>query len=103
MVGMNNCLQNMIRKLLPFLLREVEVPGANEVRIEAGEAVPGRTDGHVGEVNLSDRESLYGGGDRTAGPTREGLVDQEPGYSEASQDNEHPEQPEESSGGGNVG
>ena len=52
-------------------LVEGKVPGSEEVRVEAGEAVPGRTDGHVGEVNLSDGESLYGGGDGTAGPAGE--------------------------------
>ena len=62
---------NKIRKFLPFLLREVDVPGPDEVGVEAGEAVPGRTDGHVGEVNLSDGPGLYGGGDGTVSPAGE--------------------------------
>ena len=58
-------------KFLPFSLTERDVPGPEEVRVEAGETVPGRTDGHVGEVQVRDGESLDGGGDRTAGPAGE--------------------------------
>ena len=56
------------------------------VRVETGEAVPGRTDSQIGEVNLGDGPSLDGGGDGAGGPAREGLMDQEPSYSEASHD-----------------
>ena len=64
----------------------------NEVRDEAGETVPGRTDGHVWEVDLSDWESLDGGGDWTVRPAREGLLDQDKGPSEASDDYTDPEE-----------
>ena len=52
-------------------LVEVDVPGPDEVGVEAGEAVPGRTDGHVGEVDLRDGQGLYGGGDWTVRPAGE--------------------------------
>ena len=89
--------------MFPYLGVEGDVPGPDEVRDQAGEAVPGRTDRHVGEVNIRDGQSLYGGGDRTDRPAREGLLDQDCSSTEASQDNEHPEQSEETSGGGDVG
>ena len=73
-------------------LVEGNVPGSEEVRVEAGETVPGRTDGHVGEVNLSDGPGLYGGGDWTVCPAREGLLDQDYSSSEASDDDTDPEQ-----------
>ena len=58
---------------------------------ESGEHVPGRTDGHVGELQFRDGQSLYGGGDGTDCPAREGLVDQDPSPSEASDDDTEPE------------
>ena len=67
-------------------LVKAHVPGPDEVRVEAGEAVPGRTDRHIGEVNLSDRQGLDGGGDGTVGPAREGLVDDHPSSDEARND-----------------
>ena len=60
-------------------LVEGYVPWDDEVRVEAGETVPGRTDGHVGEVDVRDGESLDGGGDGAAGPAGEGLLDQDGG------------------------
>ena len=68
-----------------------DVPGSDEVRVEAGEAVPGRTDGHVGEVNLSDGPGLYGGGYWTVCPAGEGLLDQDCRHSEARDDDTQPE------------
>ena len=90
-------MRNVVRKFLPYLLIKVDVPGGDEVRDEAGEAVPGRTDRHVGEVNLSDGQSLYGGGDGAVCPAREGLLDENPGHSEASDDDPDPEQSDQSS------
>ena len=84
-------------------LVERDIPGHDEVRVEAGETVPGRTDSNIWEVQVSDGAGLDGGGDWTVGPDSEGLVDQKSGYSEATEDNEHPEQFDESSGGRNVG
>ena len=52
--------RNKVSKFLPFLSIEGHVPGHHEVGVEAGEAVPGRTDGHVGEHEVSDGESLCG-------------------------------------------
>ena len=100
------CLQysvrNKVRQLLPFLLIKVDVPGHDEVRVEAGEGVPGRTDGHVGEVQLSDGESLYGGGDWADCPAREGLVDQHSSSCEARDDHTDPEESDETSAGGQI-
>ena len=59
---------------------------------ESGEHVPGRTDGHVGEIHLRDGQRLDGGGDGTDCPAREGLVDQDCGYSEAGDDDRDPEE-----------
>ena len=87
-------IRNVVREFLSFLLIEGDVPGPDEVRVEAGETVPGRTDRHIGEVNLSDGPGLDGGGDGTGGPAREGLLDQDRGNTEASQDNSEPEDPD---------
>ena len=95
-------MRNVVRKFLPNLLIKVDVPGPHEVRDEAGEAVPGRTDRHVGEVDLSDGKSLYGGGDGTAGPAREGLMDQDPSSSEASDDDTDPGESDQSFFSSNV-
>ena len=76
---------------MTVVLVEVDVSGPDEVRVEACETVPGRTDCHVGEVNLRDGPGLYGGGDGTVGPAREGLVDHDSGPSEASDDDTQPE------------
>ena len=38
--------------LMKVSLVEGKVPGSKEVRVEAGETVPGRTDGQVGEVQV---------------------------------------------------
>ena len=83
-------------------LVEGNVPGSDEVRVEAGETVPGRTDGQVGEVNLSDGPGLYGGGDGTVSPAGEWLVDQDPGTSEARDDDSEPEQSDKTSGCRNI-
>ena len=80
-----------VRQLNPFLSIESPVPRHHEVGVEAGEGVPGRTDGHVGEVQVRDGESLYGGGDRTVSPAREGLLDQHSGSDEAGDDDTQPE------------
>ena len=85
-----------------FIIIERLVPGPDQVGEEAGEAVPGRTDGHVGEVQVRDGESLYGGGDRTGGPAGEGLLDQDSGSNESSDDDREPEESDETSGGGDV-
>ena len=89
-------------KFLPFSLTERDVPGPEDVRVEAGETVPGRTDGHVGEVQVRDGESLDGGGDRTAGPAGEGLLDQGSSSSEASDDDTDPGESDESFFSSNV-
>ena len=89
---------SIVREFLPFLLIKVDVPGGDEVRDEAGEAVPGRTDRHVGEVDLSDGPGLYGRGDGAAGPAGEGLVDQAPNNCEARDDDTEPEQSDEAPG-----
>ena len=85
-------IRNVVREFLSFLLIKGDVPGPDEVRDEAGETVPGRTDRHIGEVNLSDGQGLDGGGDGTFGPAREGLLDQDKGTSEASDDDTQPEE-----------
>ena len=95
-------MRNVVRKFLPNLLIKVDVPGPDEVRDEAGEAVPGRTDRHVGEVDLSDGPGLYGGGDGATGPAGEGLVDQAPNNCEARDDDTEPEQSDEASGRRNI-
>ena len=101
-VGLEDGKGPNICSFLPCLLIKVDVPGHDEVRVEAGEGVPGRTDGHVGEVQVRDGESLYGGGDRTVSPAREGLLDQHSGSSEASDDDEEPENSDRMSGSGDV-
>ena len=78
-------------KFCPCSLTKRHVSGPQEVRDEAGETVLGRTDSHVGEVQVRDGEGLDGGGDGTAGPAREGLMDQDPSSSEASDDDTEPE------------
>ena len=85
-ICIKNNIGNRVRQLQSLLVIKADVPGPDEVRDEAGEAVPGRTDGHVGEVNLGDGPGLDGGGDGTVGPAREGLVDHDSGPSEASND-----------------
>ena len=90
-------ISNNIGKFLSFILTKGDVPGPDEVRDEAGETVPGRTDGHIGEVNLSDGPGLDGGGDWTVGPARKGLLDQDKGSRKASDDNKDPEQSDKSS------
>ena len=89
--------RNEVRKFLSSLHVEVDVSGPENIRDEAGETVPGRTDGHVGEVNLSDGPGLYGGGDGTVCPAREGLLDHDCGSSEASDDDTDPEQSDQPS------
>ena len=89
-------------EFLPCLLIQGDVSGLDQVGDEAGEAVPGRTDGHVGEVQLRDGEGLYSGGDWTGGPAGEGLLDQDPRSSEAKYDDTNPEQSEEASVGRDV-
>ena len=93
-------ISNNIGKFLSVILTEGDVPGPDEVRDEAGEAVPGRTDRHVGEVDLSDsdRPGLDGGGDGATGPAGEGLVDQAPNNCEARDDDTEPEQSDEAPG-----
>ena len=88
--------------MLSYLLSDGDVPGSDEVRVEAGETVPWRTDGHVGEVNLSDGPGLNGGGDRIAGPAGEGLLDQDPNNCEARDDHKDPEKSNKASGCRNI-
>ena len=90
-------IRNVVREFLSFLLIKGDVPGADEVRDEADETVPRRTDRHIWEVNLSDGQGLDGGGDGTVGPAREGLLDQDEGSSEASDDDTDPEQSDQPS------
>ena len=52
-------------------LVERDVPGHDEVRVEAGETVPRRTDCYVREGKLGYGQRLDGGGDWTAGPAGE--------------------------------
>ena len=85
-------IRNVVREFLSFLLIKGDVPGADEVRDEADETVPRRTDRHIWEVNLSDGQGLDGGGDGTVGPAREGLVDHDSGPSEASDNDTKPEE-----------
>ena len=59
---------NTVGQFLSLLLIKDHLPGHDEVRDEAGETVPGRTDSHVGEVDVSDGHGLDGGGDWTDGP-----------------------------------
>ena len=83
---------NTIRKLQSFFLFKVDVPGHDDVRVEAGETVLRRTDSNVGELQFRDWQSLYGGGDWTVRPAREGLMDQDKRSSKASDDDTDPEQ-----------
>ena len=73
-------------------LVERDVPGHDEVRVEAGETVLRRTDSNVGELQFRDWQSLYGGGYWTIRPAREGLMDQDKRSSKASDDDTDPEQ-----------
>ena len=93
---------NTVGQFLSLLLIKDHLPGHDEVRDEAGETVLGRTDGHVGEVNVSDGEGLDGGGDRTDCPAREGLLDHHQGSGEASDDDTDPEQSRNTSISRNV-
>ena len=63
-----------------------------EVRREAGEGVPGWTNCDPGEDHLGDGQRLRGGGDWTGRPVVQGLLDQEPGHSEARDDDTQPEE-----------
>ena len=63
---------------------------------------PGGTDGHTGEVQLRDGESLYGGGDWTDCPAGEGLVDDDNGSCEAGDDDTQPEESKETSATSDV-
>ena len=73
----------------------VHVCYSETLELEVGEledkTVPGRTDRHIWEVNLSDGQGLDGGGDGTVCPAREGLVDHDSGPSEASDNDTKPE------------
>ena len=91
-----------VRQLNPFLSIESPVPRHHEVGVEACKTVPRGTDGHVGEVQVRDGQSLYGGGDRTVSPAGEGLLDDDSGSSEASDDDEEPENSDWRSGSGDV-
>ena len=83
-------------------LVEAHVPGSDEVRVEAGETVPGRTNCNIGEVNFPDGPRLNSCGDGTAGPAREGLVDQNPNKCETRDDDEDPEESDYVSGCGYI-
>ena len=94
---------NTARQFLSLLIIKDHLPGHDEIRNEAGETIPGRTDSHVGEVNVSDGEGLDGRGDGTVGPAREGLLDQDCGSSEASDDDTDPEQSDQPSAASYIG
>ena len=66
-------IRDVRNKFLPFILVKRHVPDHGQDWVEAGEAVPRGTDGHGGEVQLRDGESLDSGGDWTDGPAGEGL------------------------------
>ena len=76
---------------LPGLIVCLHILHRHEVVVEVGETLPGGTNSHQREGGVSDGQSLYGGGDGTAGPARERLVDQDPSSSEASDDDKEPE------------
>ena len=82
---------------------KVDVPGHDQVRVEAGETVLGRTDSNVGEFKFRDWQGLYRGGYWTVRPARERLVNQDCSSSEASDDNTYPEQSEQPFVSSNMG
>ena len=93
---------NEIRELLSLVLVKLDVPGSDQIGVETGEAVPGRTDGHDGEVEFCDGPRVDGGGDWADGPTGERLGDHTSSCDEASDDDRDPEESDETSGGGDV-
>ena len=88
------------KKFDPFVIIEGDVP--DPVGVETGEAVSGRTDGHVGELQVRDGEGLDSGGDWAGRPAGDGLLDQDSGSDESSDDDKEPEESDETSGGGEV-
>ena len=82
---------------------KVDVPGHDEVRVEAGETVLRRTDSNVGELQFRDWQGLYSGGDWTVGPVGKRLMDQDKRSYEASDDDTDPEQSDQPSFTSNVG
>ena len=73
------------------------LPASYNIKVEVGEGISRRTDGHVGELQFRDWQSLKCCGDWTVGPAREGLLDQDKGSSEASDDDTDPEQSDQPS------
>ena len=99
-INPKDTLVSQYSKFFPLLLGEVDVPGPDQVGVEAGEAVPGRTDGHVRKYQVRDGEGLDGGGDRAGGPTGQGLLDQDASSDEAT---DYDTDPEESDIAASVG
>ena len=54
-------LRNIRNQFLPSDIIKLDLPGQDKHGVEAGEAVPGRTDGHVWEVQVRDGEDLDSG------------------------------------------
>ena len=75
-----------------MFLTEGDLAASYNIKVEVGEGISGRTDGHVGELQFRDWQSLYGGGYWTIRPAREGLMDQDKRSSKASDDDTDPEQ-----------
>ena len=88
------------KKFDPFVIIEGDVP--DPVGVEAGEAVSGRTDGHVGELQVRDGEGLDSGGDWAGCPGGEGLGDHVTGPREANEDDKDPQESGNTLVGGDV-
>ena len=94
---------NKIDQFLLLFVVQGDVPGHDQDREEGGEAVPGRTDNNIWEVQLSDGFRLDGGGDRACGPAGEGLPDDHHGSGEPGNDHRKPQQlPQGMSTGRNI-
>ena len=95
-----NCLGNFLPETGPGPV--VQISLAREVRAEAGQTLPGRTDRDPGEVGRLDGQSLRGGGDRGPGPVIQGLPDQEPGSQQAGHHHGKPDQARQASATSDV-
>ena len=79
-----------------------EIFRENEIRVDVGQCVLGRTNRHLGKLDIFDGESLHRGGHRLLGPAFKGLVDQQGGPGEACDDDAGPEKSEVFSRAGDV-
>ena len=95
-------LVEIISELLPGHVGEADLSHQLQVMVQLGHRLPGRTDSDVGEHQLRDGLDGDGGADGSLSPATEGHPDEDAGHSEASRDDQDPEQPPQSLRGWDV-